>query len=221
MRAHAMTKSASSRAHAPTRGARERRASTSGRDKMTSSCGGSVVSRRRRETRARATVTGEKKIENDAETPSWATEMSTRVMSGILATALAATCATGPALAASESTRLSIREEIRREERAVVDEVIRDEQIGLEAIREGATAGERLDMFLEKEPPVAIFFTAMLLVNGSFGLIYTLFVRETDAGPGGEFGKGIVALRKEVVKGIFAFFNSALGRYTTRDGESS
>lgn len=188
---------------------------------MTSSCGGSVVAHRRRDTRARATVKGEKQTENDAETPSWATEMSTRVMSGILATALAATCATGPAFAASESTRLSIREEIRREERAVVDEVIRDEQIGLEAIREGTTAGERLDMFLEKEPPVAIFFTAMLLVNGSFGLIYTLFVRETDAGPGGEFGKGIVALRKEVVKGIFAFFNSALGRYTTRDGESS
>jgi hypothetical protein len=113
----------------------------------------------------------------------------------------------------------TFREELAREERKVVDEVMRDEQIGIDAIREGTTARERLDMFIEKEPPVAVFFSAMLVVNGCFGLIYTLFIRETSAGPGGEFGKSVVKIRKSIVKGIFAFFNSALGRYTTEDSQ--
>ena len=42
----------------------------------------------------------------------------------------------------------------------MVDEVIRDEQIGLEAMREGTTAGERLDMFLEKE-----YLTTVLMME--------------------------------------------------------
>ena len=115
----------------------------------------------------------------------------------------------------------SLRAELVREERAVVDEVLKDEQIGLDVIRESKTAGEMLDLFVEKEPPLALFLVAMLLVNGSFGLVYTLFIRETSAGPGGEFGKGVVAVRQSIVKGIFAFFNSALGRYTTKDSQDA
>ena len=115
----------------------------------------------------------------------------------------------------------SLRAELVREERAVVDEVLKDEQIGLDVIRESKTAGEMLDLFIEKEPPLALFLVAMLLVNGSFGLVYTLFIRETSAGPGGEFGKGVVAVRQSIVKGIFAFFNSALGRYTTKDSQDA
>jgi hypothetical protein len=52
-------------------------------------------------------------------------------------------------------------------------------------------------------------------------LIYTLFIRETSAGPGGEFGKSVVNIRKSIVKGIFTFFNAALGRYTTEDSQDA
>ena len=115
----------------------------------------------------------------------------------------------------------TFRENLAREERMVVDEVMRDEQIGIDIIREGATPRERLDMFIEKEPPVAVLFSAMFVVNGCFGLIYTLFIRETSAGPGGEFGKSVVNIRKSIVKGIFTFFNAALGRYTTEDSQDA
>ena len=47
-------------------------------------------------------------------------------------------------------------------------------------------------------------------------LLGALF-RETSAGPGGEFGKGVVALRKEVVKGILGFFGSIMGSYTQQN----
>ena len=109
----------------------------------------------------------------------------------------------------------------RLEEIPVVGALVKDEEIAVEAVRDGRTAGEKLDLFLEKEPPIAVALVAMLLVNGSFGLVYTLFVRETSVGPGGEFGKAVVAARQSVVKGIFAFFNSALGRYTTKDSRDA
>ena len=111
--------------------------------------------------------------------------------------------------------------ELTLEDLPVVGEVIKDEEIAMNAVREGRTAGEALDLFLEKEPPLAVGVAAMLVINGSFGLVYTLFVRETSVGPGGEFGKAIVALRQSVVKGIFAFFNSSLGRYTTKDSRDA
>lgn len=140
----------------------------------------------------------------------------TMTLAGVDVDAATAASARGEVLGPVAGT---FREELAREERKVVDEVMRDEQIGLDVIREGSTARERLDMFIEKEPPVAVFFSAMLVVNGCFGLIYTLFIRETSAGPGGEFGKSVVKIRKSIVKGIFAFFNSALGRYTTEDSQ--
>lgn len=119
----------------------------------------------------------------------------------------------------SEMSVERVTKAIVREERAIVDEVRRDGEIGEQAFRDGQTLGERLDIFLEKEPPVAVFLAVMAIINGCFGLVYALFVRETSAGPGGEFGKVIAASRKEVVKGIFKFFNGALGTYTTRDRE--
>ena len=72
-------------------------------------------------------------------------------------------------------------------------------------------------IFIAKEPPVAVGFLFLFLLNGIWGVIFTLFIRETSSGPGGEFGKGVVALRKEIVKGIFKFFGGALGRFTKND----
>ena len=71
-----------------------------------------------------------------------------------------------------------------------------------------------LEIFIEREPPIAVGFLFLFLINGVWGVIFTLFIRETKAGPGGEFGKGLAALRKEIVKGIFKFFGGALGRFT-------
>ena len=71
-----------------------------------------------------------------------------------------------------------------------------------------------LEIFIEREPPIAVGFLFLFLINGIWGVIFTLFIRETNAGPGGEFGKGLAALRKEIVKGIFKFFGGALGRFT-------
>ena len=71
-----------------------------------------------------------------------------------------------------------------------------------------------LEIFIEREPPIAVGFLFLFLINGVWGVIFTLSIRETNAGPGGEFGKGLAALRKEIVKGIFKFFGGALGRFT-------
>ena len=70
-----------------------------------------------------------------------------------------------------------------------------------------------LENFIAKEPPILVGMFFLACINGTIGLFWALFFRETAAGPGGEFGKGIVALRKEVVKGIFKFFGSILGSY--------
>ena len=71
--------------------------------------------------------------------------------------------------------------------------------------------------FLRKEPPVLVGMLAIAVVNGTVGLFWALFFRETSAGPGGEAGKGVVALRKEVVKGILGFFGSIMGSYTQQN----
>ena len=70
-----------------------------------------------------------------------------------------------------------------------------------------------LENFIAREPPILVGMFFLACINGTIGLFWALFFRETAAGPGGEFGKGIVALRKEVVKGIFRFFGSILGSY--------
>lgn len=54
--------------------------------------------------------------------------------------------------------------------------------------------GEMLDLFVEKESSLALFFVAMFFVNGSFGLVYMLFICEMSVGLGGEFGKGVVVV---------------------------
>lgn len=73
-----------------------------------------------------------------------------------------------------------------------------------------------LEQFLAKEPPILVGMLAIAVINGFVGLTWALFFRETAAGPGGEFGKGVKKLRGEVVKGIFKFFGSVMGSYTTR-----
>lgn len=78
-----------------------------------------------------------------------------------------------------------------------------------------------LEDFIAKEPPAAVFMFALLIINASVGLFWALFFRETTAGPGGEFGKGVVAVRKEVVKGILKFFGSIMGSYVTRQDSGS
>lgn len=101
-----------------------------------------------------------------------------------------------------------VEQEVEKDARRAAAAIIAEE----EEIKERVITWE---MFLEKEPPIAVFFAGILLINSTVGLTWALFVRETEAGPGGEFGKGVVALRKEVVKGILKFFGSILGSYTT------
>jgi len=52
--------------------------------------------------------------------------------------------------------------------------------------------------FITMEPPLVVGLFFVLVINSSVGLFWALFVRDTAAGPGGELGKGIKALRKEV-----------------------
>ena len=42
-----------------------------------------------------------------------------------------------------------------------------------------------LEIFIEREPPIAVGFLFLFLINGVWGVIFTLFIRETNAGPGG------------------------------------
>ena len=74
-----------------------------------------------------------------------------------------------------------------------------------------------LEIFIEREPPIAVGFLFLFLINGVGGVIFTLFIRETNVGPGGEFGKVLAALRKEIIKEIFKFFGGALGRFTKEE----
>ena len=74
-----------------------------------------------------------------------------------------------------------------------------------------------LEILIEREPPIAVGFLFLFLINGVGGVIFTLFIRETNVGPGGEFGKVLAALRKEIIKEIFKFFGGALGRFTKEE----
>merc|ERR1712057_123300 len=74
-----------------------------------------------------------------------------------------------------------------------------------------------LEIFIEREPPIAVGFLFLFLINGVGGVIFTLFIRETNVGPGGEFGKFLAVLRKEIIKEIFKFFGGALGRFTKEE----
>ena len=42
-----------------------------------------------------------------------------------------------------------------------------------------------LEIFIEREPPIAVGFLFLFLINGVRGVIFTLFIRETNVGPGG------------------------------------
>ena len=77
-----------------------------------------------------------------------------------------------------------------------------------------------VERFLEKEPPVLVGMLAIAVVNGCIGLTWALFFRETEAGPGGEVGKGVAKLRGEIVKGIFKFFGTIMGSYTQQGNRS-
>ena len=119
--------------------------------------------------------------------------------------------------------------QVQREMRKDVRMIEREIQIDAELIeREKDKDVEELkripitmERFLDKEPPVLVAFLALIVINGSVGLTWALFFRETSAGPGGEFGKGVVALRKEIVKGILKFFGSIMGSYVTQQGNRS
>lgn len=118
-----------------------------------------------------------------------------------------------------------VRTEVRKDVRMLQREL----QIDAELIeREKEKDVEKLDRlpitleaFIAKEPPVVVGFLALLIVNGAVGLAWALFLRETSVGPGGEFGKGVVAVRKEIVKGILKFFGSIMGSYVSRQDSRS
>ena len=138
----------------------------------------------------------------------------------------ASVAAPAPALAepaALERERLAeeVRKDVLRFE-AVLNRdlrvIEREIQIDKELIeRDVERVPITLEDFLRKEPPVLVGMLAIAVVNGTVGLFWALFFRETSAGPGGEFGKGVVALRKEVVKGILGFFGSIMGSYTQQN----
>ena len=108
--------------------------------------------------------------------------------------------------------------EVAKDVRVLQREIAIDKEIARDEVINEAITFER---FIENEPPVLVGFLALFVVNGFIGLTWALFFRETSAGPGGEFGKGIVALRKELVKGIFKFFGTVMGSYVERDGGKS
>ena len=111
-----------------------------------------------------------------------------------------------------------VEREVAKDVRVLQREIAIDKEIARDEVINEAITFER---FIENEPPVLVGFLALFVVNGFIGLTWALFFRETSAGPGGEFGKGIVALRKELVKGIFKFFGTVMGSYVERDGGKS
>lgn len=142
----------------------------------------------------------------------------------------ASVAAPAPALAepAAPLERERLAEEVRKDVlrfEAVLNKdlrvIEREIQIDKELIeRDVERVPITLEDFLRKEPPVLVGMLAIAVVNGAVGLFWALFFRETSAGPGGEFGKGVAALRKEVVKGILKFFGSIMGSYTQQDNRS-
>ena len=148
---------------------------------------------------------------HEVDTPS--TSSLTGRAFGALAAAVIATggVGTGADIAAHAASPLAgVRSEMTKDLRIVEREI----QIDAEIIeRDIERVPLTLENFIAKEPPILIGMFFLALINGTIGLFWALFFRETSAGPGGEFGKGVVALRKEVVKGIFRFFGNILGSY--------
>jgi len=120
---------------------------------------------------------------------------------------------------ASEARRdfLKMEAELNRDLRVISREIEIDKEL-LE--RDVERVPVTVEQFLAKEPPILVGMAAIATVNGFVGLTWALFFRETEAGPGGEFGKGVAKLRGEIVKGIFKFFGSVMGSYTARGNRS-
>ena len=101
-----------------------------------------------------------------------------------------------------------------------MDEVMRDEQIGIDIIREGRRRGSDWTCSSKRNLRWRCSSRRCSSSTGAWIELHPLHC-ETSAGPGGEFGKSVVNIRKSIVKGIFTFFNAALGRYTTEDSQDA
>ena len=112
---------------------------------------------------------------------------------------------------------LKLEAELNRDLRVISREIEIDKEL-LE--RDVERVPVTVEQFLAKEPPILVGMAVIAVVNGFVGLTWALFFRETEAGPGGEVGKGVAKLRGEVVKGIFKFFGSVMGSYTARSNRS-
>ena len=148
---------------------------------------------------------------HEVETPS-TSSVGGRAFGALAAAVIASAGAgAGEHIAALAAGPLSgVKSEVTKDLRLVEREI----QIDAEIIeRDIERVPLTLENFIAKEPPILVGMFFLACINGTIGLFWALFFRETVAGPGGEFGKGIVALRKEVVKGIFKFFGSILGSY--------
>ena len=148
---------------------------------------------------------------HEVETPS-TSSLGGRAFGALAAAVIASAGAgAGEHIAALAAGPLSgVKSEVTKDLRLVEREI----QIDAEIIeRDIERVPLTLENFIAKEPPILVGMFFLACINGTIGLFWALFFRETAAGPGGEFGKGIVALRKEVVKGIFKFFGSILGSY--------
>ena len=142
-----------------------------------------------------------------------------RLFAACAALAVASSLGDAPAALASEARRdfLKMEAELNRDLRVISREIEIDKEL-LE--RDVERVPVTVEQFLAKEPPILVGMAAIAVVNGFVGLTWALFFRETEAGPGGEFGKGVAKLRGEIVKGIFKFFGSVMGSYTARGNRS-
>lgn len=157
-----------------------------------------------------------------------------RLFAACAALAVASSLGDAPAALASErrtppdAERTSLASEARRDFLKLEAELNRDLRVISREIEIDKELLERdvervpvtVEQFLAKEPPILVGMAAIAVVNGFVGLTWALFFRETEAGPGGEFGKGVAKLRGEIVKGIFKFFGSVMGSYTARGNRS-
>jgi hypothetical protein len=112
---------------------------------------------------------------------------------------------------------LKIESALNRDLRVVSREIAIDKEL-LE--RNVERVPVTVEQFLTKEPPILVGMLAIAVINGCVGLTWALFFRETEAGPGGEVGKGVAKLRGEIVKGIFKFFGSVMGSYTAKSNRN-
>jgi hypothetical protein len=166
--------------------------------------------------------------------PAGASSPHGRLFAACAALAVASSLGDAPAALASErrtppdAERTSLASEARRDFLKMEAELNRDLRVISREIEIDKELLERdvervpvtVEQFLAKEPPILVGMAAIAVVNGFVGLTWALFFRETEAGPGGEFGKGVAKLRGEIVKGIFKFFGSVMGSYTARGNRS-